>query len=120
MYKINLLKRTGLLLLIFVVSISCGDNDLDIDAPACIEQKIEEIIDKEVANPPTQVWRWEADGQIFYYITSDCCDQYNYLYSENCETICAPDGGISGEGDGNCPEFTSEIQKTLIWEDRRN
>ena len=41
--RINLLKRTGLLLLIFVVSISCGDNDLDIDAPACIEQKIEEV-----------------------------------------------------------------------------
>ena len=118
--KINLLKRTGILLAIFVISMSCEDNDLNIDAPFCIEQKIEEIIDNEVANPPIQVWRWEADGQIYYYITSDCCDQFNYLYNENCEIVCAPDGGISGEGDGNCPEFATEIEKTLIWEDSRN
>ncbi len=99
---------------------SCGDDEIDIDAPACIEQKIEDIIDGPVANPPTQVWRWEVDNQIFYYITSDCCDQFNYLYNENCDIICAPDGGLSGGGDGNCPEFTTEIDKFLIWEDSRN
>ncbi len=118
--KIKLLKRTGILLLVYVVLMSCEDTNIDIDAPSCIEQKIEGIIDDPVTNPPAQVWRWEADGQIFYYITSDCCDQFNYLYNENCEIICAPDGGISGEGDGNCPDFTTEIEKTLIWEDSRN
>ena len=40
--RINLLKKTGILLVFFVVFISCGDNDLDINAPTCIEQKIEE------------------------------------------------------------------------------
>jgi len=33
--------------------------------------------------------------------------------------MCAPDGGITGKGDENCPEFSSEIKKTLIWEDDR-
>ena len=117
--KIKLLKRTGILLFVYVVLISCEDTNIDIDAPSCIEQKIERIIDDPVTNPPAQVWRWEVDGQIFYYITSDCCDQFNYLYNENCEIICAPDGGFSGEGDGNCPDFTTEIEKTLIWEDSR-
>ncbi len=115
-----LLKKLIIFIGIFAVFASCEDSDLNIDAPVCIEQKIEAIIKDDVSNPPTQVWKWVADGQTYYYITADCCDQYNYLYNENCDIICAPDGGISGEGDGNCPEFTSEIEKTLIWEDQRN
>ena len=115
-----LLKRIGIFLGIIVLLATCDQSNLDIDAPSCIEQKIAEILDVAVANPPTQVWKWEVDDEIYYYITADCCDQYNYLYDENCEIICAPDGGLSGEGDGNCPDFTSEIEKTLLWEDDRN
>jgi len=102
------------------IFISCEDSDLAIEAPTCIKSKIENIATNEVSSPPTKVWKWEADGNTYYYITSDCCDQYNYLYNEHCELVCAPDGGIIGTGDGNCPTFTSEIVKTLIWEDQRN
>jgi len=94
--------------------------NLNIGIPACIESKIKNVIKNEVTNPPTQVWKWKVDGKIYYYITADCCDQYNYLYDNNCELICAPDGGIIGSGDGNCPEFTGEILKTLVWQDQRN
>ncbi len=102
-----------------ITLLSCEKSDLNIQAPTCIKNKIETIIDNEVSNPPIQVWKWEVDGAIYYYITSDCCDQFNYLYNEQCEIICAPDGGFSGFGDGNCPDFNSEIIKTLIWKDQR-
>lgn len=115
-----LLKRACIFLGIAALLSNCQDSDLNIDAPSCIEHKIEAIIKKDVSNPPTQVWKWVVDGQTYYYITSDCCDQFNYLYNENCAVICAPDGGITGNGDGNCPDFSSEIEKTLIWEDQRN
>ena len=111
---------TAFAIAITSIFMGCKDSDLDIDAPICIENKIEEIIDNEASNPPTQVWKWEVDNQIYYYITSDCCDQFNYLYTENCDILCAPDGGITGNGDGNCPDFTSALKKTLIWEDKRN
>ncbi|WP_372792569.1 hypothetical protein [Lutibacter sp.] len=100
--------------------LSCEKSDLNIDAPTCIKDKIEEIMNNNLTNPPTQVWKWEVDGETYYYITSDCCDQFNNLYTENCTILCAPDGGITGNGDGNCPDFTSEINKTLVWKDNRN
>lgn len=88
--------------------------------PACIDDKIGEILNEEVRNPPAQIWEWNEDEQTYYYITSDCCDQYNYLYDINCIEICAPDGGITGTGDGNCPDFVGDIERTLVWEDIRN
>lgn len=115
------MKKTLLFIVVGVMTlISCKTSNLDIDATICIENKIDEILSNDVTNPPTQVWKWEVDDQIYYYITSDCCDQYNYLYTENCDILCAADGGITGDGDGNCPIFTTEIVKTLIWEDKRN
>ncbi len=112
--------KTTLVVALVLVVLGCEKSDLDLDASSCIESKIRELKRVEVQNPPAQVWKWEADGNILYYFTSDCCDQYNYLYNENCEIVCAPDGGITGNGDGNCPVFTTEIEKTLIWEDQRD
>lgn len=99
---------------------SCKKSDLNIDVPSCVENKITEIKEKEVYNPPAEVWKWEVDHNTYYYFTSDCCDQYNYLYDENCDEICAPDGGFMGRGDGKCPEFNGETNATLIWKDERN
>ena len=104
---------------LFFLNTSCEKSSLNIDAPNCIENEIKKIKSESVRNPPAEVWKWEADGQIYYYITSDCCDQYNYLYNNNCEVICAPDGGLIGSGDGNCPNFIEPIKKTLIWKDSR-
>ena len=102
------------------MSSNCSDSNTETENPDCIDIEIKEIMMNEVTNPPTQVWKWLDDGKTYYYITSDCCDQYNYLYTNDCEIVCAPDGGIIGTGDSNCPEFSSEIIKTLIWEDKRN
>jgi len=115
-----LLKRTFIFLGILIMSSNCTNSETGSNNLTCIDIKIKEILMNEVTNPPTQVWKWEDNGNTYYYITSDCCDQYNYLYTINCEIVCAPDGGITGNGDGNCPEFSSEIIKTLIWEDKRN
>lgn len=99
---------------------SCDKLDLPVDVPSCIENKIREIQKEEVRNPPAQVWKWEVDGNTYFYITSDCCDQFNYLFDENCNVVCAPDGGFSGNGDGNCPDFIGKIEKILVWKDHRN
>ncbi|REE83065.1 hypothetical protein BX611_0345 [Lutibacter oceani] len=114
-----LFERILFLAAVLFLLISCNDSDLEIAVPSCIKNKIEIIKNNEISNPPTQIWKWETDDETYYYITSDCCDQYNYLYANNCEIICAPDGGFTGNGDGNCPIFSNEIIKTLIWEDNR-
>ena len=98
---------------------SCEKVDLQVDVPACIERKIRSIQKEDPWNPPAQVWQWQVDGKVYYYFTSDCCDQFTSLYDSNCQLICAPDGGFTGEGDGKCPEFEGKIQYTLVWEDTR-
>lgn len=87
--------------------------------PNCVERKIKKIKKEKVQNPPAKVWEWKVNGETYYYITSDCCDQFNYLYDDKCNEICAPDGGFSGSGDGKCPQFNGPIEKTLVWEDDR-
>ena len=109
----------SLAIIVGFLSIFSSCEKEEIDAPSCIIDKVREIQKEGVYNPPAQVWMWLVDGETYYYITSDCCDQFNYLYDSECNIVCAPDGGITGNGDGQCPEFTGPVEKTLIWEDTR-
>jgi len=115
----NKIKRALILLGILVLTINCENSESDSEYPNCIETKINELKNSPVQNPPAEVWKWEVNNEVYYYVTSDCCDQFNILYNENCVSVCAPDGGITGNGDGNCPEFNNTIEKTLVWKDLR-
>lgn len=115
----NRIKRALILLGILIVTLHCDNSDTNTDYPDCIETKITELKNAPVQNPPAEVWKWEVDGEVYYYITSDCCDQFNILYDIECNISCAPDGGFTGNGDGNYPDFDNTIKKTLIWKDPR-
>src|SRR5512138_2141338 len=43
------------------------------------------------------------DGAPLYLIRSPCCDLFDYLYTPEGRTFCAPSGGFTGRGDGKCP-----------------
>ena len=122
-FKLNQMKQITIFcigwLLVSILIIACKKVDLKKDVPNCIEIKIQKIANKAVQNPPAKIWEWQVNGQRFYYFTSDCCDQYNYLYDDNCNIVCAPDGGFTGGGDGRCPQFNGQIEKILVWEDDR-
>ncbi len=102
-----------------VIFASCKKLGLKEDVPDCVEKKIKQIKNDPVRNPPAEVWQWKADGNTYYYITSACCDQFNYLYDDDCNQVCAPDGGFGGTGDGNCPNFSGSVEKVLVWKDER-
>ena len=114
------MKKTLLIIILILPLLSCENDECGVEIPSCIERKIDELKSEAVWNPPAQIWKWETDENTYYYITSDCCDQWNYLYDEQCNVVCAPDGGITGMGDGNCPELSEPIVKSLIWSDDRN
>lgn len=117
--KLFLISLVSLIGSSILLQAGCNKHTSEIDAPSCVQNKIRQIRSEPVRNPPAQVWKWEVDGQTYYYFTSPCCDQYNYLYDENCKVVCAPDGGFTGRGDGKCPVFKGEIRKTLVWKDDR-
>lgn len=111
------MKHKLLTIAIIITHIACDNSKLE--APNCINAMITQIKKEDVRNPPAQVWQWAVDSETYYYVTSDCCDQFNILYDTNCNMVCAPDGGFAGTGDGNCPDFKGQIEETLIWEDPR-
>lgn len=109
-----------LVLALFFLSAGCEKIVLPDGTPTFVKTKIRGILEQPVYNPPARVYEWIFNGSKYYYFTSDCCDQYSDLYDANGTLVCHPDGGITGTGDGKCPDFSvGTLTKTLVWEDGR-
>ena len=88
--------------------------------PKWLEEKIQQHFKAEKANPPIHIYSFQYNGATVYYETSPCCDQFTNLYSANGQLICHPDGGLTGRGDGKCPEFRDQrTEEKLVWQDPR-
>lgn len=99
---------------------SCKKLDVPAGTPSCIKKKIRKMENNEVRNPPGSVWQYNYNGETVYYIPSHCCDIPSELFDSKCNLICRPDGGITGAGDGQCPDFFSKLtNQKLIWQDDR-
>jgi len=120
LFRMKLLyKRVALAGLIFL---GCKDEKMDIaeGTPACVVNEIANIKKEAKWNPPAKVFSYQYKGQTVYYIPPRCCDIPSTLLNANCTVVCAPDGGISGGGDGKCPDFfTARSAEKLIWQDSR-
>jgi hypothetical protein len=111
---------TGLLFLLSLGGLnSCKTSGLAVKAPDCVDDLIRTSLQNPPANPRTEVWLWELDGVKWYYFNAPCCDQFSTLYNADCEKVCAPDGGFTGKGDGQCPPGLDKAKKTLVWSDQR-
>lgn len=88
--------------------------------PEWLTKLIQKLESEPVANPPAAIYRYEYGGRVVYFLPQHCCDIASTLYDEAGNVICHPDGGITGKGDGRCPDFSSQRQnETLIWKDKR-
>lgn len=73
-----------------------------------------------VANPPHRIVRFRYRDQAVYYVPPSCCDQPSVLYDAKGEVMCAPDGGMTGRGDGRCADFYQQrSDESLVWSDSR-
>ncbi len=115
------MKRAFLLAalcMVFVAgcNLTAGSND----NPGWVNRLIADFQSKPVGNPPQSIWRYDYRGEAVYYVPAQCCDQFSTLYNSQGTVICAPDGGITGRGDGNCSDFLSgRKNEKLIWQDPR-
>lgn len=113
--------KTIVTLLGLIGLLSCQDeNPAPAATPDCIKERIEQLKKADVQNPPAKVYQYTYKGESVYYFTANCCDMFNIVLSSQCDTLCAPDGGFTGKGDGRCADFVSEAKNpVLIWEDTR-
>jgi hypothetical protein len=88
--------------------------------PTCIQNRIDSISKHPKWSPPAQVNEYRYNGKTVFVFTSDCCDQFETAWDENCNYVCAPSGGITGRGDGSCADFnSSSTHVRLVWKDER-
>lgn len=107
----------SIFIIVTILAIECNKKA---DIPVCINQKIEEIKSQPKANPPIQINEYEYMGERRFLFSAPCCDQYEVLYDESCNYICAPSGGIAGHGDGKCSDFSTVAKHIrLVWKDER-
>jgi Domain of unknown function (DUF6970) len=118
--------RTLILILISSILLQChsqknvNTDEGDTGIPVWLQEKIDTYVAKPVENPPIEIHKYEYNGQTTYYITAPCCDQFSALYDKDGKIICSPDGGITGKGDGKCPEFREKAKHVkLVWKDER-
>jgi hypothetical protein len=103
-------------LALLFATVGCRKATLESALPACIEERVNPRGTGGFEPRPLEVWQWEVDGKTYYYCLNDCCDAFNLLYDEDCKRVCAPDGGMTGAGDQNCPTWQGTITKTLLWQ----
>jgi hypothetical protein len=97
--------------------------DVPFDArnrPKWLDDRIQKHLAAEPENPRTRILSYQYQGQTVYYEVLGCCDQFTTLYDDKGNVLCAPDGGITGRGDGKCPDFEkNRTAEQLVWQDPR-
>jgi len=73
--------------------------------PKFILDMITEFSKKSPQQQPESITRYIYKGQPVYYINPPCCDFFSKLYDVEGNLLGAPDGGITGRGDGTLKDF---------------
>ncbi|WP_440225151.1 DUF6970 domain-containing protein [Dokdonella sp. MW10] len=88
--------------------------------PPWLRERIAAFEAAPVTNPPRSVVRYVYRDATVYLIPARCCDIPSQLLDADGERLCAPDGGITGRGDGRCADFHREARgRTPVWRDAR-
>ncbi|MGA9396985.1 MAG: hypothetical protein WBV22_01890 [Anaerolineaceae bacterium] len=114
------MNRLFLIIAIILIAMTGCSQSTIAENPQWIDRLIHKFQSEPVGNPPQSIWRYEYQGQTVYFVPQQCCDQFSALYDVKGDDICAPDGGLTGRGDGNCADFfTDRSDEILVWKDTR-
>jgi hypothetical protein len=103
----------------FALAGACAP-EIPADSPIFVRQLIERMQAAPVANPPASVWKYQYQGRTVYYVPPSCCDVPSELYDADGNVLCGPDGGLTGTGDGRCPDFfETRTGDERVWQDPR-
>ena len=92
---------------------SCDNHEVVEGTPKCIVQEIENEEGYCLARVVKYTYN---DNVVYLFELGLCMDEFWYLYDEDCNVICAPCGGLDGQGDGNCSDFYQiSIEEEVVW-----
>jgi hypothetical protein len=88
--------------------------------PKWLQARIQSVLSERKRNPIIRILRYQYQGKTVYYQSAPCCDQFRRCSTRPGRVICNPDGGITGKGDGKCPDFEkNKTNEKLVWQDPR-
>lgn len=74
------------------------------------------LLSRSSADRPAEVIEFIYKGEATFFVRSQCCDQFDYVYRSDGTVLCAASGGFTGRGDGRCIDyFTSASIRKKIW-----
>jgi hypothetical protein len=103
---------------LLLVLAACGGTSPEARPPWLLGL-IEQQMSEPVANPPAQIVRQEYESGVYYYLPPRCCDVWSELYDADGALVCHPDGGITGDGDRQCPALGDVVREEVVWRDPR-
>jgi hypothetical protein len=96
----------------FMSASDCNNNKV----PSCVKRWVDEPFNSVQPDAPMQIDEYIYNGKHVFLFTAQCCDRYNVAYDDQCNAVCAPSGGLTGKGDGKCPDFSSAATHVrLVW-----
>jgi hypothetical protein len=105
--------------MLLLMSCAANKNTGFIGMPQCMVTKMDSIKHDPKLNQPTSVIEYTYKGSAVFYITAGCCDQFNPVYNSDCVYLGAPDGGITGKGDGKLADFfANATNKKIVWKNK--
>jgi hypothetical protein len=85
-----------------------------------IKATVTDFEERPVNNPPLSITECEYKDQTVYYVPPHCCDIPGIVYDLQGAEVCAPTGGLTGNGDGKCADFfDAKKDCRTIWQDSR-
>ncbi len=113
------MKIFNIVLIAFTISyFGCQKDDLQVDVPGCIQQKIEEFDESSIScDSGATVYRYQFQGQLVFVFNPGNCiaDGTSGVYDEECNLICSL-GGLIGNIMCNGENFDeNSTDETLIW-----
>ena len=68
---------------------------------------------------PSAVFEVRWGNDVAYYVKAGCCDQFDPLIDARGALLCHPSGGITGRGDGKCPQaLPAAAGRREVWRHR--
>lgn len=83
----------------------------------CIEDLVQQAENGKDEYDAWQIIEYEYQDDKYYLVATGCCDRFEPLLDSDCTEICNPAGGITGGGDGKCPDWVAGLTDgVIIWE----
>jgi len=104
-------------LLFGVFGISCSRHELqDPSSPDCINKEIAMALQNPAQNPRGSIQKYLYQGQIVYLVNT-VKKEYK-VYNTRCDLLCYL-GGIEGENNNLCVNWSSAKFLETVWTDPR-